>query len=152
MFNLLTFLIGCYHHVSRCTTILHHVFWSVGVFLLVRWFICAQFEYCNSRLFIEINKIMLFIYWSHQILLDYYNFSTTIHSILNKFNWHMYSWLYLSPPLNFDCFFQGHELALHVLYHLHSLNILDSVESSSFVVYEKFLLVVVCHFPFTHIF
>ncbi|XP_022977156.1 uncharacterized protein LOC111477314 isoform X1 [Cucurbita maxima] len=37
---------------------------------------------------------------------------------------------------------KGHELALHVLYHLHSLNILDSVESSSFAVYEKFLLVV----------
>lgn len=37
---------------------------------------------------------------------------------------------------------KGHELALHVLYHLHSLDILDSVESSSFAVYEKFLLVV----------
>ncbi|KAG6591713.1 Symplekin, partial [Cucurbita argyrosperma subsp. sororia] len=37
---------------------------------------------------------------------------------------------------------KGHELVLHVLYHLHSLNILDSVESSSFSVYEKFLLVV----------
>ncbi|XP_022140519.1 uncharacterized protein LOC111010308 isoform X2 [Momordica charantia] len=37
---------------------------------------------------------------------------------------------------------KGHELALHVLYHLHSLDILDSVESSSSAVYEKFLLVV----------
>ncbi|XP_038898452.1 uncharacterized protein LOC120086087 isoform X2 [Benincasa hispida] len=38
---------------------------------------------------------------------------------------------------------KGHELALHVLYHLHSLDILNSVESSSsFAVYEKFLLVV----------
>ncbi|XP_022940451.1 symplekin isoform X2 [Cucurbita moschata] len=37
---------------------------------------------------------------------------------------------------------KGHELALHVLYHLRSLDILDSVESSSSAVYEKFLLVV----------
>ncbi|KAG5048627.1 hypothetical protein JHK85_009730 [Glycine max] len=37
---------------------------------------------------------------------------------------------------------QGHELVLHVLYHLHSLMILDSVgnASSSAVLYEKFLL------------
>lgn len=42
--------------------------------------------------------------------------------------------------------FQGHELVLHVLYHLHSLMIFDSVEnaSSSAVLYEKFLLGVVC--------
>uniref|UniRef100_A0A5B6YMW5 Symplekin n=2 Tax=Davidia involucrata TaxID=16924 RepID=A0A5B6YMW5_DAVIN len=37
---------------------------------------------------------------------------------------------------------KGHELAMHVLYHLHTLMISDSVEHSSFatVVYEKFLL------------
>lgn len=41
---------------------------------------------------------------------------------------------------------QGHELVLHVLYHLHSLMIVDSVgnASSSAVLYEKFLLGVVC--------
>lgn len=41
--------------------------------------------------------------------------------------------------------FQGHELVLHVLYHLHSLMILDSAENSSVpaVVYEKLLLAVV---------
>ncbi|KAJ9674105.1 hypothetical protein PVL29_023574 [Vitis rotundifolia] len=40
---------------------------------------------------------------------------------------------------------KGHELVLHILYHLHSLMISDSVEHSSFaaVVYEKFLLAVV---------
>ncbi|XP_065881788.1 uncharacterized protein [Euphorbia lathyris] len=39
---------------------------------------------------------------------------------------------------------KGHELVMHILYHLHSLVILDSVESSSYAsfVYEKFLLVV----------
>ncbi|XP_031276645.1 uncharacterized protein LOC116135075 isoform X2 [Pistacia vera] len=39
---------------------------------------------------------------------------------------------------------KGHELVLHVLYHLHSLMILGSNESSSYaaVVYEKFLLAV----------
>ncbi|WCJ35644.1 HEAT repeat-containing protein [Euphorbia peplus] len=39
---------------------------------------------------------------------------------------------------------KGHELVMHILYHLHSLVILDSVESSSYasLVYEKFLLVV----------
>ncbi|CAK7347323.1 unnamed protein product [Dovyalis caffra] len=39
---------------------------------------------------------------------------------------------------------KGHELVLHILYHLHSLTILDSAESASYaaVVYEKFLLVV----------
>lgn len=59
----------------------------------------------------------------------------------------------LEPSFNFDVSFQGHELALHVLYHLHSLDILDSVESSSsFSVYEKFLLVVVCRFPLIFIF
>lgn len=48
------------------------------------------------------------------------------------------------------CFFffilcQGHELVQHVLYHLYSLMILGSSESSSnaAVVYEKFLLAVV---------
>ncbi|CAL2235874.1 unnamed protein product [Prunus armeniaca] len=37
---------------------------------------------------------------------------------------------------------KGHELVLHVLYHLHALTISDSVESCSFAtaVYEKFLL------------
>ncbi|KAK7352949.1 hypothetical protein VNO80_18380 [Phaseolus coccineus] len=41
-----------------------------------------------------------------------------------------------------DHWLKGHELVLHVLYHLHSLMILDSVEnaSSSAVLYEKFLL------------
>ena len=58
----------------------------------------------------------------------------------------MNSWLVLSIHLILMSSFQGHELALHVLYHLRSLDILDSVESSSFAVYEKFLLVVVCHF------
>ncbi|KAL6317735.1 hypothetical protein AAG906_030489 [Vitis piasezkii] len=40
---------------------------------------------------------------------------------------------------------KGHELVLHILYHLHALMISDSVEHSSFaaVVYEKFLLAVV---------
>ncbi|KAL5559889.1 hypothetical protein UlMin_036100 [Ulmus minor] len=39
---------------------------------------------------------------------------------------------------------EGHELVLHVLYHLYSLSIPDSVEDTSFpaVVYEKFLLTV----------
>lgn len=72
-----------------------------------------------------------------------YNFSATVLSICNKFNWHMHSQLVLSLHWILTCSFQGHELALHVLYHLHSLDILDSVESSSFAVYEKFLLVVV---------
>ncbi|XP_052203340.1 uncharacterized protein LOC127808772 isoform X2 [Diospyros lotus] len=37
---------------------------------------------------------------------------------------------------------KGHELAMHVLYHLHSLMVSDSVELSSFaaIAYEKFLL------------
>ncbi|XP_052731727.1 uncharacterized protein LOC108330478 isoform X2 [Vigna angularis] len=41
-----------------------------------------------------------------------------------------------------DHWIKGHELVLHVLYHLHSLMIFDSVEnaSSSAVLYEKFLL------------
>lgn len=40
--------------------------------------------------------------------------------------------------------FQGHELVLHVLYHLHSQTITDSVQNSyPAVVYEKFLLAVV---------
>lgn len=66
--------------------------------------------------------------------------------ILNKSDWYVYSWFILSLYLISTHCFQGHELALHVLYHLHSLDILDSVESSSSAVYEKFLLVVVCHF------
>lgn len=48
--------------------------------------------------------------------------------------------------LNFSfVFFQGHELVLHVLYHLYSMMILDSDGSSTYAsaIYEKFLLVVV---------
>lgn len=37
---------------------------------------------------------------------------------------------------------QGHELVLHILYHLHSLVISDSTSSAA-AVYEKFLLGVV---------
>lgn len=82
---------------------------------------------------------------------DYY-FLPRFLVLLIKFHWHMYSWLVLSLHLTLTCSFQGHELALHVLYHLHSLDILDSVgSSSSFAVYEKFLLVVVCHFSRIHI-
>lgn len=40
-------------------------------------------------------------------------------------------------------FFQGHELVLHILYHLHFLAASNAVPNSAEVIYEKFLLAVV---------
>lgn len=54
--------------------------------------------------------------------------------------------LYISVlKLYFSLLCQGHELVLHILYHLQSLMISSSNENSSYVaaVYEKLLLAVV---------